>query len=530
MTRTVSPSEVKAMLSDGGELALLDVREEGTHSASHLLYAASAPLSRLELVAPLLVPRKSARTILIDAGEGLSERAYAVLTAMGYTDVAVMAGGTPAWEAAGYVLFSGVHVPSKAFGEFVEHRYNTPRMEAARIKALMDEGRDMVVLDSRPRDEYHVMNIPTGIDCPGAELAYRVHDIAPNPDTFVVVNCAGRTRSIIGAQSLINAGIPNQVVALKDGTMGWHLSGYELERGQNRHAPDVTEDGLQRAREAAGRVADRFGVRTIDRATFAAWQAESGERTLYVLDVRSPEEYAAGHPAGVPNAPGGQLVQETETWCATLGARIVLLDDTGVRATMTAHWLIQMGWDVALLEGGIAGFDIETGPWRHALPSIAQAAGNLIGPSELDTMLGSGQAVVVDLGGSRAFDAGHIPGAWWAVRARLATALKNLPEAPNLVFTSPDGIIATLAAPEASELTDARVHVLEGGTEAWRQARLPLETGLENMADERDDVWLKPYDHDKSIEDRMRDYLSWEVDLVNEIERDGDHRFRLFAD
>ena len=386
-----------------------------------------------------------------------------------------------------------------------------------------------MVLDSRPMDEYRIMNIPGGIDCPGAELAYRVHDIAPDPDTLVVVNCAGRTRSIIGAQSLINAGIANEVVALKDGTMGWHLAGLTLERGQGRLAPDVTPAGLAKAQAAAAEVARRYGVRRIDRATLAQWQAEADARTLYVLDVRSPEEYQAGHPAGVPNAPGGQLVQETETWCPTLGARVVLLDDTGVRATMTAHWLVQMGWqDAVVLDGGLDGFEMEQGPFRVPVPNIASAAENEVDAATLKGMLDKGDAVVIDLAPSPQYKAGHIPGAWWAVRARLATALGNLPSVGNLVFTSPDGIVARLAAPEASELTDAAVHVLAGGTESWMAAGFASEDGLTNLADERDDVWLKPYDHDKSVEDRMRDYLTWEVDLVRDIERDGDHRFVRF--
>jgi len=529
MAKRVAPAELKAMLGDGDELALLDVREEGAQSASHLLYAAPLPLSRLELQVNRLVPRKATRIALVDDGGGLAERAADRLMGLGYTDVSLLDGGIGSWQDAGYVLFSGVHVPSKAFGEFVEVNYDTPHIDADTLKSKMDAGEKLVILDSRPRDEYQAMNIPTGIDCPGAELAYRVHDVVDDPDTLVVVNCAGRTRSIIGAQSLINAGITNPVMALKNGTMGWHLSGYTLERGQTRHAPDVSAKGLKAAQACAARVRERFDVQTIDRSTLQRWQDGADQRTLYVLDVRSPEEYAAGHPIGMPSAPGGQLVQETETWCATLGARIVLVDDNGVRASMTASWLVQMGWEAVVLESGLDGFEMEAGPYRDAPARIGDVATNWVEAGQLAEWLAAGEAVVVDLGSSKEYDAGHIPSAWWAVRARLATALPKLPSAARLVFTSPDSLLAQLAAPEASELTDADVLVLKGGTAAWQAAGHELTAGLENMADERDDVWLKPYDHDKSIEDRMREYLTWEIDLVGEIERDGDHRFRLFG-
>ena len=95
---------------------------------------------------------------------------------------------------------------------------------------------------------------------PGAELVLRIRDIAPSPETMVVVNCAGRTRSIIGAQSLINAGVPNKVVALRNGTMGWNLAGLTCDSGKARRAPEVSGDGLVWARSAAERVARRFGV------------------------------------------------------------------------------------------------------------------------------------------------------------------------------------------------------------------------------------------------------------------------------
>ena len=529
MTNYTSAPELKAMLNDGGELALLDVREEGAHSQSHLFYTVPMPLSSLELLAGSLVPRLGTRIVLVDGGGGYAERAAAKLTMIGYSQVACLEGGIAAWEAAGYVLFSGVHVPCKAFGEYVEHHYGTPHIEAEELHALRDGGTDLVILDSRPMDEYQVMNIPGGIDCPGAELAARVHDIAPDPDTLVVVNCAGRTRSIIGAQSLINAAIPNKVVALKNGTMGWHLAGYELERGQSRRVPAPTDAALPKGQASARAAAERFGVSYINRDTLAQWQGEAGQRTLYVLDVRDPEEYAAGHPIGVRNAPGGQLVQGVDEWCGTLGARVVLVDDNGVRATMTASWLVQMGWDVAVLESGLDGFEMTTEAPRLEPTGIGQAGETEIDPDELAARLAAGTAVVIDLAPSRDYDKGHVPGAWWAVRARLPESLAKLPEKPLLVLTSPDAVLARLAAPEASQLTGMKIAVLAGGTGAWIASGHPLTTGLENMADERDDTWLKPYDHPNGVEDRMRAYLTWEIDLIDEIERDGDHRFKLFT-
>jgi rhodanese-related sulfurtransferase len=530
MVRTLSPRQLCDWITDDDELALLDVREEGVFGGDgHLLFAACVPLSRLELDILDLVPRKSVRLALCDGGDGLAERAAEKLGNWGYTDIAILEGGVAAWEAAGFVLFRGVNVPSKAFGEFVEHRLGTPSVSADELKAMMDGGEKMVVLDSRPWPEYRRMNIPSGVDCPGAELAYRVHDIVPDPDTTVVVNCAGRTRSIIGAQSLINAGVANRVVALRNGTMGWALAGYELENGSDRRFPDVTPGGLERARQSARQVARRFAVTMIDSKTLDAWRAEAGRRTLYVLDVRNPDEYEAGHLAGSVSAPGGQLVQATDKWVGTLGARIVLVDDTGVRATMTASWLVQMGWrDVAVLDGGLSGQPLETGWPERPVPGFDAIAVEAIAADELAPMVAAGEVIVVDVATSLDYRAGHIPGAWWAIRARLPDSLGRITGAGPLVFTSPDGVLARLAAGDAAALTDRSIRLLAGGTAAWRAHGGALSQGFENMADRNNDVQYKAYDHTENIEFHMREYLSWEVGLVEQVERDGTARFRHF--
>src|SRR5512145_1677610 len=286
----ISARRVSELLAGSGELALLDVREQGVHYRGHPFFACSAPLSRLELVIGELIPRRTAPIVVLDEGnEGLAEKAAKKLKQLGYPDVSILEGGCEGWKQAGLELFSGVNVPSKAFGEFVEHQYNTPRIAPGELRRLQ-QFKKVLVVDSRPFEEYHRMNIPGGIDVPGAELVYRIHDLTPSPDTLVVVNCAGRTRSIIGCQSLRNAGIPNPVVALKDGTMGWELAGFTVERGAERVAPVPSDDGRAKARAASERVAKRFGVRSCTSRDVAAWK-EDNSRTLYLLDVRPREEF-----------------------------------------------------------------------------------------------------------------------------------------------------------------------------------------------------------------------------------------------
>ena len=521
----ISPADLKALIIEGGELTIIDVREEGVFGISHLLFAVCIPLSRLEMRIDDLVPRKTVPIVLTAAADGeLVGRAAERLSRFGYTDVRRLEGGVEGWAEAGFELFSGVNVPAKAFGEFIENTFDTPRIPAPELKKLMDAGADMVIVDSRPMSEYTVMNIPGGVNMPGAELALRIHDMAPDPGTLVVVNCAGRTRSIIGAQSLINAGIPNRVVALKDGTMGWTLAGLQLEHDGARTPPTVSDHGLARAKECAARTAGRFGVSTVGRDTVEQWRAEAN-RTTFLLDVRGAEEYAAGHPKGALHAPGGQLVQAWDETVGVLGARLVLCDDNRVRATMTASWLMQMGWrDVHVLEDALSG-PLESGPHRPHVYGLDEAAGETVTASDLKALLDDGAAAVVDLADSMTYRAGHVPGAWFAIRARLPGNLAPLPAAPVLVLTSPDGVLARLAAGEAAASGRA-VKLLHGGTRAWIDAGLGLEEGPIHMAEAPDDLWVKPYQKADAVEDAMQDYLSWEVGLVEQIERDGSARFR----
>lgn len=525
-TTTIDADTLHAALLDPDELALIDTREEGVFGAAHILRAVNAPLSRLELDLRRLAPRREVRLVLTDDDPARLRSAAAFARSAGYTDVALFEGGSDAWRAAGYELFSGVNVPSKVFGEYVEHRYDTPRIKPAELQRMIDEGRDVVILDSRPFDEFTAMNIPGGLCCPGAELVYRGRDVAPDPETVVVVNCAGRTRSIIGCQSLVNAGLPNPVVALENGTMGWHMAGLELERGATRTAAPPSEQARAWAREAAARVARRFAVGKIGRAALQAWRADPA-RTTFVLDVRTPEEFAAGHIPGSMHAPGGQLVQATDRYVGVLKSRLVLVDDDEVRATMTASWLIQMGWpEVRVLAGGLGDLATETGHAPGEAPEADAIEIREIAPAELAD---AGDVVIVDLSGSVQYRKGHIPGAVWAIRSRLGTDLADRIAGRRIVVSSRDDRLSRLAAADLGRLGAADVAVLAGGHDAWRRAGLPLEEGMTDAASPVEDAYYRPYDRAGGVEQAMQAYLDWEIALIEQIERDRTLTFPEFS-
>jgi rhodanese-related sulfurtransferase len=354
---SISPSQVRAALLLREEIALLDVRHEAAFATGHPLFAANMAADRIALEAEARLPRKEVAIVLYDNGEGLVPAAAERLTALGYSNIRQLDGGLRGWKSAGYELFEDVNSYAKAFGELVEARRHTPSLAAEEVNALIADGANIQILDVRRFDEYATMNIPGSISVPGAELVLRAGRAAPDPETTIIVNCAGRTRSIIGTQSLINAGVTNKVRALRNGTIGWTLAKQKLEHGAGRRG----EIGAIAGGEANARdVAYRAGVRHIGSAEMAALQAQA-DRTLYGFDVRSEEEYAAGHLAGFRHYPGGQLVQEIDMAAPARGGRIVLTDDRSVRADMTASWLAQMGWEVYVLEGGYDGA-LQIGP------------------------------------------------------------------------------------------------------------------------------------------------------------------------
>ncbi|HEX3953600.1 MAG TPA: rhodanese-like domain-containing protein [Stellaceae bacterium] len=316
--------------------------------------------------------------------------------------------------------------------------------------------------------------------------------------------------------------------------MAWHLAGQPVLQGQGRLPPEVTPEGARLGRERAARLRERFAIREIDAAGLAAWRSEVDRRTLYVFDVRTPEEYARGHLPGTISAPGGQLVQETDNFAATLGARIVLVDEgSGVRAASTASWLIQIGyWEVAVLAGGL-------GALREAALETGERPGTVFGWQSLDLSsvdfvpaedvtrrLSQGDMLLLDVSLSRTHRRAHIPGARFAGRARLAQTLGTMPLPETVIVLSETGALAAFAASELAALRGRRVAVLEGGMAAWRAFGLPTVAGIADPLDEPDDVWYPPRERQGDREAAMRAYLEWEVDLVNAVANDPDCRFR----
>jgi rhodanese-related sulfurtransferase len=522
---SVDIGTVRRWLGGTGEVAFLDVREEGPHGAGHPLLAVNAPYSRLELLIGQLVPRHSCPVVLLDDGDGIAEKAARRLMTLGYGALHVLAGGVGAWSAAGHPLFPSTNVPSKAFAEIVEHEFGTPAMTAAELDRRRRAGDNIVVLDSRPLDEYARFHVPGAITCPGAELVLRFADLVPDPAATVVVSCAGRTRGIIGAQSLRTAGVPNPVWSLEGGTQAWRLAGLDLEHGPTTSLTPASPQALAAARQRAEAVAARFGIRRIDRAMLAGWQRES-DRTTFVLDVRTPDEFAAGHLPGSVSAPGGQLVQAIDRWVGIRGARLVLVDGAMSRAIMTAQWLQQMGWNVAVLDDPFKDVALATGADAAfpALPDMLR-----ITAVEAAHWLDGGAASVAIMP-SADYRKAHPEDAVWAMRPRLDRLPASVLQASRIAVFADDDAVGALAAGDLAEIARGPVALVAGGIATWRAAGRPFAASPDEPPDdERIDTIFWNHDRHAGNQEAMRAYLRWETELPGEIARDGLAGFRLQA-
>jgi rhodanese-related sulfurtransferase len=521
MPETCAPVAIDApslarRFADRDSWALVDVRDAVAYERHHLFGATSLPRRMLELRIGELVPDHNTPIVVCDDAEGRAELAARTLARHGYAAVAWLTGGLEAAAAAGLRVVSGTNVPSKLFGEEVVHGRDVPAVSADTLAEWLAKGRDVVVCDVRTPEEYRESCIPGAFSAPSFDIALAAADLAAAHAT-VVVNCAGRTRSIIGAQTLRELGLRN-VVALENGLMGWRLAGRAVEEGAQRSVPAPRPRSVAFAAAASRRLADEAGVARLDTAALTSWLAQRG-RNGYAFDVRAVREYMAGHIPGTIALPGGQAVQRTDDFVAIRSAPIVLIDEHGVQADLTATWLRRMGLSrVAVLDGGIeawrrAGGALAEGRpratplgWDEAVREVRMCA-----PAECAQRLaGTESIVVLDVDGSRHYRNGHVADAVWVPRGDLEARIGQVAasHATPLLVTCATGVQSVLAAATLRAAGYADVTVLEGGTQAWHAAGLPLERAT---LPPQDDDLLPPYQRGLQA---MRDYIDWEKLLV----------------
>ena len=518
-------------------MAVLDIRESGEFGLGHLLLAAHLPYSTLETGIHDLVPRSTTLVVLIDADDtGLAVRAADRLRSLGYSRVDVLSGGMREWERAGFPLFQGTNVPTKAFAEMVLEHFGTPEISARELQDWIIAGRSFVLVDGRTAPEHRIRCIPGSTSVPNGELILHIKDLVSGPSDPIIVHCAGRTRSIIGAQTLIAAGIPNPVFALRGGTQEWSLNSLALEHGNTCSFPELSDD----ARMSAARMAEAMTQSTpdvfVNASLFDRWRADP-DRTLYLFDVRTQEEYEDGHLPGAVHAAAGQLVHAIDNWCGTRGGRIALLDTPPfARASMAAYWLKRQGWDAVIPTFFTLSDFSQKGTRRAAfIPkpapriSIEELAAEILAPDrDPQTRI---RRMLIDAGTSSNYRRHHLPNAQWLIRPRVLDAIaRGCIETAGRITLYGDSDSDPRADLMAQDIKDAApgldVSVLSGGRDAWLTAGYPVQSTPDTPSD------AECIDHLFWLHDRhtgnlasARAYLDWELSLVESIGKDGSLSF-----
>ena len=518
MAQKIASNDLKYLMEGKSPFALIDVRESGEYNATHIPGAALIPRRRIEFIIESSVPHKGTQVVICDDDGRRGALAAATLDNLGYTNVHYLEGGTNRWASNDLPTEWGVNVPTKDFGEMLEVVHHVPEITADDLHQRIENGEKLVILDTRTPEEYNNFCIPGGRSMPGGELALRITDIKNqiDDDTTVVINCAGRTRSIMGTRVLQRMGI--NAVGLKNGTSGWLLAGYELEYGGDRLTlPEVSDESQAAAEEYAARLASEDGVGYLDIPALQEMLAKQEKESVYLIDVRTEDEYKAGHIPGFRWFPGGQAVQRSDDVAVVKNAIYIFCCDGKARATITASLYRQLGHEnVFAVDGGSiawesAGQTMESGFPISTLAGIdaANAAVKKVSPQELND---NQPDLVLFVDTSEDFSKGHTPGAKWITRSWLEVEVIEAAPSKDMSITVScrDGRGATLAAATLQSMGYTNVTALDGGMAAWRKAGLPVEEGLTGIIRPPSDINYLGVSRSYG---EMMNYLRWETAL-----------------
>ncbi|NYT36095.1 hypothetical protein ERD78_04355 [Allopusillimonas soli] len=526
MTSIISFPAFDRLRESDTEWALFDVRELAEANSGHILGACFLPRRMLELRIGELVP--DTRTFVVLYDDGTSRRAELAADALhrvGYENVHVLEGGLVAWLSKGREVTSGSNVAGKIFGEYVHETLRVPQVSAETLKTWLDEGRDCIICDIRTPVEYADKRIPNARGAFGVDLVSVAHDLK-EARLPIVVHCAGRTRGIIACQGLRELGLDN-VYALENGTMGWQLAGFRLERGSPQGILSPTPESVQVGRQSAMALARSAGVTEIEPDELAGLikERDARARNIYVYDVRQVDQYETAHIRGAQVLPGGLAMQRIDDYMPARRAILIFVDDDTGRAFLTAFWFRKLGWqDVRVLRGGLqvwkeAGYPIGSGRDRSTPLGLRQARENSVHVSADALQSMKPEPLIVHVDTSKSYETARVPGAIWIPYGWLEYHLGQYLTALDtpVILTCRTGVHSVYAAANLRRLGYSSVRVLEGGINTWKQ-KFTVDSGWPDGFVRTPDVVVPPYD--SSLEEMAR-YLEWEQRLSEDLSADA---------
>ncbi|MGU9956441.1 MAG: rhodanese-like domain-containing protein [Arenicellales bacterium WSBS_2016_MAG_OTU3] len=525
---------LRHILADGNEIALLDVRELTAFSIGHLWLANNLPLSRLELQIRRFVPRNDTRIVICDDANGIAERAANVLGKMEFSNLHILQGGVPAWSEAGFDLTDGNYVIAHAFGFFIEEQYGLQIITASDLRNKIQNREDILIIDARAEHDYTASSLPGSISVPAAEVARRLPDLINSSHTQVIVHCAGITRAALGAQEAISCGLSNPVYSLHEGTKAWVLAGGDLSSNQTIAQPNISANAKAFALQAATKLKQRNKLKYVTHEKLRKWSSEHSDRTCYLIDVRSEQEYFDSHYSGTISIPGGELAGMTIDHLATHNARLYLFAESDcARAEFAASWMLQSGWPEVFIVSDWKTATCINGAEPDCYPELDQTTPALISVNDLVAQLArdgvKGNTRILDFSQSDNFRKHHIPGAIWASRIHLYERLGISLQSKSIVVSCENGEIARLAAKDLKQELKLSATVLKGGNLAWRSAGMETVSGIENTLGKVNDIdpgfFITPEMEAAEVHKVYQRLIDWRINMYAKFKQQRPHEF-----
>ena len=521
MKLKITPETVRSWISDKEEVAFIDVREIGQHTNGHPFFSISIPYSLFEFNIKILVPNKQTRVILIDNNNGISDLVYNIAHQMGYSNISIIEGGVEEWVSAGYKLFDGINVPSKSFGELIEKYFHTPSITAKELAQKQKNNENYIVIDGRPFLEYNKMSIPKSICCPNAELFYRVSSYIKDINTEIIINCAGRTRSIIGAQTLIDFGIKNKVKALENGTQGWFLSELSLEHNKNKYLEVLPNDlEIQQLQNKVLKLTNDLNIDLINLKKAQELIIDK-KKSTFIFDVTTSKTIST-KPGTIMNVPGGQLIQATDKYIGVWKATVILVDDGDlIRAGTTSFWLKKMGYEVYILKEGLLK--------AQTLKFTKEIDHKLIDLDfiNLEDLVKIKKQILYDIRSSKDFCKMRIKNSIWLNRAHLYRE-KIKTDDPIIIITDNLEKASLIVKDLKQKDKGAIIKVYK-----WNQNEITsypsvIDVTIETLSEQNNiDFNFHTHMRHDGNKEHAKQYLEWEINLVSKMDKQELSFFKL---
>ena len=244
------------------------------YDAGHIPTALSIPDSQFDKLVDKLPQDKA--TLLIFYCDGLecmlSHNSAFRAEKLGYTNIRVYAAGFPDWVKAGHL--AAISVPQ--------------------LKKLMDEGAPLTLVDSRPKErKYDKGHIPGAISLPDSQFDKLVDRLPADKASPLYFYCEGLSCKLSSdsAAKAVKLGY-TQVKVVPEGYPEWE----RLYGAGPTAAGGAAKPAIQAGKESG----------TITVASFEQIYKDA-PATIHLVDVREPNEFAAGTFRGAVNVPVNTL-------------------------------------------------------------------------------------------------------------------------------------------------------------------------------------------------------------------------------